>query len=47
LGSTTYVLLAELGLANVLAGIIGAAAGFTLRALAIGRGLALPAYRDD
>ncbi len=47
LGAGTYVLLAELGLGNIPAGIIGAAAGFTLRALAIGKGLALPAYRDD
>ena len=47
LGAATYVLLVELGMAPLPAGLIGAAAGFTLRALAIGRGLALPGYRDE
>ncbi|WP_426164400.1 trimeric intracellular cation channel family protein [Sandarakinorhabdus sp. DWP1-3-1] len=47
LGATTYVLLVVLGMAALPAGIIGAAAGFALRALAIGKGLALPAYRDE
>ncbi len=47
LGSATYVLLAELGVGSWLAAGIGVAAGFGLRAAAIGWGLALPAYRDD
>lgn len=47
LGATTHVLLVELGLAALPAGLVGAAAGFTLRALAISKGLALPSYRDD
>ena len=47
LGAATYVLLVELGMGPLPAGLIGAAAGFTLRALAIGRGLALPGYRDE
>ncbi len=47
LGAGAYVLCTQLGLGVLPAGIIGALAGFTLRALAIGRGLALPAYDDD
>lgn len=47
LGAATFVVLVEIGVGPAIAGIIGAAAGFTLRALAIGRGLALPAYRED
>jgi uncharacterized membrane protein YeiH len=46
LGAGTYVGLVEIGTASWLAGTIGLAAGFGLRALAIGRGLALPAYRS-
>lgn len=45
LGALCYVGLTEFGVATWLAGSIGFAAGFTLRALAIGKGLALPAYR--
>ena len=47
LGAATYVVLVVLGVDRILAGIIGAAAGFTLRALAIAKGVALPAYRPD
>lgn len=47
LGSATYVLLAQLGAGSWFAAGIGVAAGFGLRAAAIGWGLALPAYRDD
>lgn len=47
LGAGTFVLLSEAGLGPWPAGLVGAAAGFTLRALAIGRGLTLPGYRDD
>lgn len=47
LGSASYVVLVELGAGSFVAGGIGFAAGFALRALAIGRGLALPGYRDD
>jgi len=47
LGAGSYIGLAELGVATWLAGSIGCAAGFGLRALAIGRGLALPAYRRN
>ena len=46
LGATTYVVLVALGVDRVVAGGVGMAAGFTLRALAISRGLALPAYGD-
>jgi uncharacterized membrane protein YeiH len=46
LGAASYVLLVALGVDRIIAGIIGASAGFTLRALAIGKGLALPAYGD-
>lgn len=47
LGAATFVLLSTLGMGASLAGIIGASAGFTLRALAIGKGLSLPGYRAD
>ncbi len=47
LGATCYVLLAALGLPSLVAGAVGTAAGFTLRALAIARGLALPGYKPD
>jgi uncharacterized membrane protein YeiH len=46
-GATTYIALVVLGVDRIGAGAIGAAAGFTLRALAIGKGLALPAYGDE
>ncbi|WP_188761825.1 trimeric intracellular cation channel family protein [Sandarakinorhabdus glacialis] len=46
LGSASYIVLVELGADSFVAGGIGFAAGFGLRALAIGRGLALPGYRD-
>ncbi len=46
LGATIYVGLAEVGVDRWLASGLGVAAGFILRGLAIGRGLALPAYRD-
>ena len=46
LGAATYVVLHQLGFAALVAGGFGVAAGFGLRALAIGRGLALPGYRD-
>ncbi len=44
LGSATYVMLVVLGAGTFSAGGLGLAAGFGLRALAIGRGLALPGY---
>jgi uncharacterized membrane protein YeiH len=47
LGAATYVLLSLFGAGAWVAGGIGIAAGFGLRALAISRGLALPAYKDD
>ncbi len=47
LGATTYVLLAEFGVDRWMASALGVAAGFILRGLAIGRGLALPGYRGD
>jgi uncharacterized membrane protein YeiH len=46
LGATIYVGLAEFGVDSWLASGLGVAAGFILRGLAIGRGLALPAYRE-
>ncbi len=46
LGATIYVGLAEFGVDRWLASGLGVVAGFTLRGLAISRGLALPAYRD-
>jgi uncharacterized membrane protein YeiH len=45
LGAGTYVLLVSQGVGGVIAGLIGFAAGFGLRALAIARGISLPAYR--
>jgi uncharacterized membrane protein YeiH len=45
LGAAVHVIGVTLGLDPVLAGVLGAIAGFTLRALAIGRGLSLPHYR--
>jgi uncharacterized membrane protein YeiH len=47
LGASIYVGLTELGVGTWFAGTIGFGAGFALRALAIGHGLALPAYRSD
>ena len=47
LAAATYVGLVTLGAGQIVAGMIGAAAGFVLRALAIGKGLALPAYGDE
>ena len=46
LGATAYVALVVFGIDRLVAGAIGAAAGFGLRALAIGRGLALPGYGE-
>jgi uncharacterized membrane protein YeiH len=46
LGAAIYVGLAEFGVDSWLASGLGVAAGFILRGLAIGRGLALPAYRE-
>ncbi len=46
LGATTYIVLVTLGVDRMIAGAIGAVAGFVLRALAIARGVALPAYRE-
>ncbi len=46
LGAGVFVLLAQLGVDSLIAGGIGAAAGFALRALAITRGVALPGYRE-
>ena len=45
LGATTYVVLVGFGVDRTVAGGLGVAAGFTLRALAIARGIALPSYR--
>jgi uncharacterized membrane protein YeiH len=45
LAAGLFVGLSLLGLSAPAAAVIGAAAGFALRALAIARGLALPAYR--
>jgi uncharacterized membrane protein YeiH len=47
LGAGTFVGLALLGFTLWPAALIGAAAGFGLRAVAIGTGLALPGYRPD
>ena len=46
LAAGVFVLMVQLGTDTLLAGGVGAAAGFALRALAITRGLALPGYRD-
>jgi len=45
LGASVYVAAMALGLAPPLASIAGVSAGFTLRALAISKGLTLPGYR--
>ena len=47
LGAGTYVGLTLLGLSFWPAAVIGAAAGFGLRGVAIATGLALPGYRED
>jgi uncharacterized membrane protein YeiH len=47
LGAGTHVLLMQLGAGLWPAAILGAAAGFGLRALAITTGLALPGYKPD
>ncbi|WP_164156290.1 trimeric intracellular cation channel family protein [Sandarakinorhabdus rubra] len=47
LGAGTYVGLTLLGISMWPAALIGAAAGFGLRAIAITTGLALPGYRDE
>jgi uncharacterized membrane protein YeiH len=47
LGAGTYVGLTLLGLSLWPAAVIGAAAGFGLRGVAIATGLALPGYRDN
>lgn len=44
LGAASYIGLVGLGVDRLPAGMIGAAAGFTLRALAIAKGFALPSY---
>ncbi len=46
LGAGVFVALSGLGLDTLLAGTIGAAAGFGLRALAIAKGVSLPGYRQ-
>ena len=46
LASGAFVLLLWLGVPLAVAAIISAIAGFTLRALAITKGLAIPAYKD-
>ena len=47
LGATAYVALVYFGVDRVVASAVGVLAGFGLRALAIGRGLALPAYGGE
>ena len=47
LGAAAYVTLVVLGVDRIVAGAVGMVAAFSLRALAIGKGLALPAYGDD
>ena len=47
LGATIYVLLSLAGVGPWPAGLIGAGAGFALRAVAIRTGLAFPGYRED
>ena len=46
LAAALFVGLALLGISVAVAAVVGAAAGFGLRALAITRGLSIPAYRD-
>lgn len=45
LSAFLFVLLAQTGMPGIIAALIAFAAGFTLRALAIVKGLSLPAYR--
>jgi uncharacterized membrane protein YeiH len=45
LASASYVVLVLIGMSPALAAIVAASAGFTLRATAMRRGLALPSYR--
>ena len=45
LSAFSFVLLAQTGMPGIIAALIAFVAGFTLRALAIVRGLSLPAYR--
>ncbi|WP_353217977.1 trimeric intracellular cation channel family protein [Sandarakinorhabdus sp.] len=47
LGAGTYVALSVIGVGMWPAAVIGAAAGFGLRGVAIATGLALPGYRED
>lgn len=47
LGASLHVILVSLGAPGLVAATIGVVAGFTLRALALARGLALPAYGDE
>ena len=46
LAAGVFVGLSALGLAPMLAGLIGAGAGFALRAGALAKGWALPGYRE-
>lgn len=46
LGAGSFVVASAAGLPPLLAGALGVAAGFTLRALALGFDLALPGYRE-
>ena len=45
LSAFAFVLLAQTGMPGIVAALIAFVAGFTLRALAIVKGLSLPAYR--
>ncbi len=47
LGSTVFVVASALGAGGLVASGLGFAFGFTLRALAIARGLALPGYKGS
>jgi len=47
LSAGLYALMVALGAPTAIAGVVAALAGFGLRALAIGRGLALPSYRSQ
>ncbi len=46
LGAATYVIAASFGVAPLVAGGAGVAAGFALRAVALGWGVVLPGYRE-
>ncbi|MET0376029.1 MAG: trimeric intracellular cation channel family protein, partial [Rhizorhabdus sp.] len=46
LSAGLFVMLTMMGAPLLLAAAVAVSAGFVLRALAIARGLALPAYRD-